>query len=136
MDSVRGTLRIRDVLGTWGTLQTAIHGVHLSYCFLLQPRTLVGWGAGHGGKLSDKSRHYGRKVYFGSSFVSCSLGIAFETVVRESSGGLRKWREVLAASNQRRARSPNASFKGAPLVILVPHIKVLPPVNSTVDCHQ
>lgn len=42
MDSVRGTLRIRDVLGTWGTLQTAIHGVHLSYCFLLQPRTLVG----------------------------------------------------------------------------------------------
>lgn len=71
-------------------------------------------GAGHGGKLSDKSRHYGRKVYFGSSFVLCSVGIAFETVVRESSGGLRKRREVPAASNQRRARSPSASFKGAP----------------------
>lgn len=61
----------------------------------------MGWGgAGRGGKLSDKSRHYGRKVFFGSSFVSCSVGIVFETVVRESDGGLRKWREVLVASKQ------------------------------------
>lgn len=61
----------------------------------------VGWGgAGRGGQLSDKRRHYGRKAYFGSSFVSCSVGIVFETVVRESDGGLRKWREVLVASKQ------------------------------------
>lgn len=37
---------------------------------------------------------------FGSSFVLCSVGIVFETVVRESNGGLRKWREVFVANKK------------------------------------